>query len=135
MRFRYFALVALAGCATSYQTPAPVETPGTSTTQQQVPVAIARQESPAVAGLLESARSDAAAGRLGSAAATLERALRIEPRNPRLWHELAKVRLRQADYSQAESLAARSNTYAGTDTELRAANQKIIADARSARAQ
>jgi Flp pilus assembly protein TadD len=85
--------------------------------------------------LLDSARSDAAAGRLGSAAATLERALRIEPRNPRLWHELAKVRLRQADYGQAESLAARSNTYAGTDAELRTANQKIIADARSARGQ
>ena len=87
----------------------------------------------AIAGLVDSARSDAAAGKLGSAAATLERALRIEPRNPRLWHELAKVRLRQADYSQAESLAARSNTYAGSDGELRAANQKIIADARSAR--
>jgi hypothetical protein len=43
------------------------------------------------------------------------------------------VRLRQADYSQAESLAARSNTYAGADGELRAANQKIIADARAAR--
>jgi Flp pilus assembly protein TadD len=135
MKYRFFAVLALSGCATGYQTPAPVETPGTSTTQQQVPVVIARQETPAVAGLLESARSDAAAGRLGSAAATLERALRIEPRNPRLWHELAKVRLRQADYGQAESLAARSNTYAGTDAELRTANQKIIADARSARGQ
>jgi Flp pilus assembly protein TadD len=135
MKYRFFTVLALSGCATGYQTPAPVETPGTSTTQQQVPVVIARQETPAVAGLLESARSDAAAGRLGSAAATLERALRIEPRNPRLWHELAKVRLRQADYGQAESLAARSNTYTGTDAELRTANQKIIADARSARGQ
>jgi Tfp pilus assembly protein PilF len=82
---------------------------------------------------MDSARSDAAAGKLGSAAATLERALRIEPRNPRLWHELAKIRLRQADYSQAENLAARSNTYAGSDGDLRAANQKIISDARAAR--
>jgi Flp pilus assembly protein TadD len=131
---RYLVLLLLAGCATGYQTPAPVEAPG-GAPAPQAPVVIARQESPAVAGLLESARSDAAAGRLGSAAATLERALRIEPRNPRLWHELAKVRLRQADYGQAESLAARSNTYAGTDAELRTANQKIIADARSARGQ
>ena len=92
-----------------------------------------KQENVAIAGLMDSARNDAAAGKLGSAAAALERALRIEPRNPRLWHELAKVRLRQADYSQAESLAARSNTYAGADGELRAANQKIIADARAAR--
>ena len=87
----------------------------------------------AIAGLMDSARSDASSGKLGSAAATLERALRIEPRNPRLWHELAKVRYRQADYTQAESLAARSNTYAGSDADLRAANQKLIADARAAR--
>jgi Flp pilus assembly protein TadD len=87
----------------------------------------------AIAGLMDSARKDASAGRLGSAAASLERALRIEPRNPRLWHELAVIRLRQADYSQAESLAARSNTYAGADADLRAANQKVISDARAAR--
>ena len=82
---------------------------------------------------MDSARNDANAGKLGSAAATLERALRIEPRNPRLWHELAKVRYRQADYTQAESLAARSNTYAAPDADLRAANQKLIADSRAAR--
>jgi Tfp pilus assembly protein PilF len=87
----------------------------------------------AIAGLMDSARKDSSAGKLGSAAASLERALRIEPRNPRLWHELAIIRLRQADYPQAESLAARSNTYAGSDAELRAANQKIISDARAAR--
>ena len=94
-----------------------------------------KQENVAVAGLMDSARKDASAGKLGSAAASLERALRIEPRNPRLWHELAQVRFRQADYTQAESLAARSNTYAGSDSALRAANQKIISDARSARGQ
>jgi Tfp pilus assembly protein PilF len=130
MKLRLLVVLALAGCATTYQTPAPVEAPA-----QQQPQVIARAESPAIAGLLESARSDAAAGKLGSAAATLERALRIEPRNPRLWHELAKVRLRQGDYGQAESLAARSNTYAGSDAELRTANQKIVADARAARGQ
>lgn len=82
---------------------------------------------------MESARTDAAAGKLPSAAASLERALRIEPRNPRLWHELALVRLRQGDYAQAQSLAARSNTYAGSDSELRAANQRVIEDARTGR--
>ena len=87
----------------------------------------------AIAGLMDSARKDASSGKLGSAAASLERALRIEPRNPRLWHELAVIRLRQADYGQAESLAARSNTYAGADADLRAANQKVISDARAAK--
>ena len=69
----------------------------------------------AIAGLMDSARADAAAGRLANAAASLERALRIEPRNPRLWQELARVRLKQGDYAQAESLAARSNSWAGSD--------------------
>ena len=127
MRYAAVLLLLLGACTTTYQTPAPVEGPSGT------PPPAARQENVAVAGLMHSARSDAAAGRLGSAAATLERALRIEPRNPRLWHELAKVRLRQGDYSQAESLAARSNTYAGDDRDLRAANQKVVADARAAR--
>ncbi len=82
---------------------------------------------------MESARADTAAGRLANAAASLERALRIEPRNPRLWHELAQVRFRQRDYAQAESLATRSNTWAGSDAELRAANQRLIEEARAAR--
>jgi cytochrome c-type biogenesis protein CcmH/NrfG len=82
---------------------------------------------------MDSARADTAAGRLPNAAATLERALRIEPRNARLWHELGQVRLRQRDYAQAESLAARSNTLAGSDAELRAANQRLIDDARARR--
>ena len=82
---------------------------------------------------MDSARSDVAAGRLANAAASLERALRIEPRNPRLWHELARVRLLQGDRVQAETLAARSNTYAAGDAELRAANQRLIEDSRSRR--
>jgi Tfp pilus assembly protein PilF len=79
---------------------------------------------------MQSARSDTAAGRLSSAAASLERALRIEPRNPRLWHELAKVRLQQGEYAQAESMAARSNAWAGNDSSLRAENQRLIEQAR-----
>ncbi len=87
----------------------------------------------AIAGLLQSARSDSAAGRLTNAAATLERALRIEPRNPRLWQELARVRLKQGEYTQAESVASRSNSFAGGDNALRADNWRLIAQAREAR--
>ena len=132
MRLAVLLLFLLSSC-TTVQQPAPVESPTSPPAAPSQPQASVKQENVAIAGLMDSARNDAAAGKLGSAAATLERALRIEPRNPRLWHELARVRLRQADYSQAESLAARSNTYAGADGELRAANQKIIADARAAR--
>jgi tetratricopeptide (TPR) repeat protein len=93
----------------------------------------AKPENIAVAGLMETARADAAAGRLSTAAAALERALRIEPRNPRLWQELARVRLQQRQFVQAESVAARSNSWAGSDNALRAENWRLIAEAREGR--
>ena len=88
-----------------------------------------RGETVAIAGLMESARSDAAAGRRGTGRWYARAALRIEPRNPRLWHELAKVRLRAGRRAQAANLAARSNSFAGSDSALRAANQSIIEQA------
>lgn len=90
-------------------------------------------ENPAVLALLEQARADAAQNKLQSAAGTVERALRIEPRNPWLWQELARLHLAQGDPAQAESLAARSNTWAGSDRTLRAANWRLISEARAAR--
>ena len=131
-------LLLLAGCAA--QTPAPVvtTTPTPSPTETPVPpsptvLPPATQESTAVASLMDSARADTAAGRLSNAAATLERALRIEPRNPRLWSELARVRFQQRDYAQAESTALRSESWAGKDNLLRADNWRLIAAARDAR--
>lgn len=82
---------------------------------------------------MDSARADAAAGKLVTAAASLERALRIEPRNPRLWQELARVRLKQGQFAQAESVAARSNSWASDDKALRAENWRLIAQSREAR--
>ena len=82
---------------------------------------------------MQNAHDDVAAGRLGNAAASLERALRIDPRNPRLWHELAQVRVKQGQYAQAESVAARSNSWAGADNALRSANWRLIAQTREAR--
>ena len=125
MRRALFILVVLAGCATPEQQPAP-EPPAP-------PPPLQHKESIAVAGLMESARAETAAGNLASAAASLERAIRIEPRNPRLWHELARVRLKQGQYAQAESVAARSNSWAGEDRALRAENWRLIAESRRAR--
>lgn len=118
----------LGGCA-GVQSPAPVSEP----VPAPVPAPAAPFENAAVASLVDGARGDVAAGRLVNAAASLERALRIEPRNPRLWQELARVRLRQGDYAQAESVAARSNSWAGNDSRLRAENWRLIAQAREAR--
>src|SRR5438309_2808016 len=121
--------IAIAGCATVRE-PGPG---GPTPAPASLPEPAARTENLAIAGLMDGARSDAAAGRLTNAAASLERALRIEPRNPRLWQELARVRLKQGDYVQAESTAARSNSWAGGDNQLRAENWRLIAQARDAR--
>ena len=90
-------------------------------------------ENPAVLTLVEQARAEAAENKLQSAVATIERAQRLEPRNPWLWQELARLHLAQGDHAQAESLAARSNTWAGSDPALRAANWRLIGAARAAR--
>ena len=138
------ALLVVQGCGTTPTAPPPAPPPPTTT---PVPAPSPQGEAPrgepaakpqpqertAIAGLMERARADSAAGRLAEAAASLERALRIEPRNPRLWHELGRVRYQQGDYAQAESTCARSNTLAGTDTALRAANWRLIAQSREAR--
>ena len=132
------AVALLAGCAAA---PAPSPSPEPSQPPappvvDTPPPAAARpvpSENVAIAGLMQSARSDSAAGRLTNAAATLERALRIEPRNPRLWQELARVRLKQGEYGQAEQVAARSSSFAGRDNGLRAENWRLIAQAREAR--
>jgi tetratricopeptide (TPR) repeat protein len=126
MKRAFFLLALLSGCATAPEQ-APPEAPAPESPPAET---VQRQESVAVAGLMQSARSDTAAGRLSNAAASLERALRIEPRNPRLWHELARLRLKQGEYAQAESMAARSNAWAGNDAALRAANQQVIEAAR-----
>jgi tetratricopeptide (TPR) repeat protein len=135
---RRLALLALiAGCASQPENiPVPTPVPDAAPPPVAVPLpppSSSRQESVAIAGLMESARADSAAGRLANAAASLERALRIEPRNPRLWHELGRVRLRQGQFAQAESVAVRSNSWAADDAALRAENWRLIAESRTAR--
>lgn len=84
----------------------------------------------AVTLLLATATQQADNAELSASAATLERALRIDQRNPRIWQRLAKVRLAQQQYALAESLAAKSNLFAGEDQVLINDNWRIIAQAR-----
>ena len=68
-------------------------------------------------------------GKLDGAAQTLERGLRIAPKNALLWSQLATVRLKQHRYGQAKSLAAKSNSFAGGDAALLERNRAIMAQA------
>jgi Tfp pilus assembly protein PilF len=118
MRYALAIVVVLAGCATPSAPP-----PGTPSGSNPK----------AVHSLLEIARSDAAVGRFGTAAASMERAIRLDPRNARLWQELARLRLKQGEYVQAEHVALRSNSLTRADWALRMENWNIIAQARDAR--
>ncbi len=96
------------------------------------PAEITREGNQAVAALLESADKHVKNNQLDKAGAALERALRIEPRNAGIWHDLAQIRLHQGQYAQAESLASKSANLAGSNRALQARNWKVIASARKA---
>jgi predicted Zn-dependent protease len=96
------------------------------------PAEITREGNQAVAALLDSADRHVKSKQLPEAGAALERALRIEPRNAGIWHDLAQIRLHQGEYQQAESLASKSNNLAGGNRALQARNWRLIAVARKA---
>ncbi len=86
----------------------------------------------AVIALLDRAQTDNDAGKREAAGASLERALRIEPRNPWLWLALAQLRLVQGQYAQAITLARKANSFAGRRPRVQAENWRVIAQARVA---
>ena len=86
---------------------------------------------PAAMVLLTRAQALANAGKSEEAAATLERAIRIEPRNPWLWHRLAVLRLQEGQPSLALELAKKSNVLARVNRRLVAGNWLLIGKARA----
>lgn len=89
-----------------------------------------QQISTVVVALMENARHEVNVGKWESAAATLERALRLQPKNALLWHRLGALRLQQRNWPQAINLASKSNSLAAGNYSLQAANWQIIAQAR-----
>lgn len=85
---------------------------------------------PVVVALLDAADRQKQAGQLSAAAASLERALRIEPRNPETWYQLAVIHLQQGYLDQAEQLARKAEALAGGDNAARARSWRLIAAAR-----
>lgn len=82
--------------------------------------------------LIETASQQYADGHPDQAAATLERALQIQPNNPATLHYLGVLRLQQGQFQQAETLAARSNLRVGANQALRNRNLQLIAAAQTA---
>jgi len=116
------ALLLLSSCAT-----------GPRESKEQAVTDTATGTGRAVSSLLAKSTVQIEAKEWEKAAALLERALRIEPRNAKLWQRLAEVRLSQGQFAQAESLAVKSNALAPKEQALQARNAQIIHQAREAR--
>lgn len=85
---------------------------------------------PPAMALLEQAGEQADQGDLDSAVATLERAIRIQPKNAQLWHRMAELRLYQEKPLLAIDLAKKSLSLAQGDKKLIQGNWALIAEAK-----
>ena len=132
-------LLIVQGCAPSlYQTTTPYPSkqpptgerdrsqPGTTGPPEQL---TAQPKSTLITEISQQAHQQIQNGQLQAAAQTLERGLRIAPKDASLWSQLADIRLRQHLYGQASSLAAKSNSLAGGDVTIIRRNQLIIEEA------
>ncbi len=125
------------------QTTAPIEerTPLESDIQQprlittaavtHSPAVKKKQTSPppsrqAVLDLLEQSKQAIQEYEYDNAEALLKRALRIEPGNAWLWHNMAVLKFYQQDYHQAIQQALKSNNLGKNSPQLRNNNSKII---------
>lgn len=136
-------MLSLAGCSGTppRQGLPPVVEGGAPSSEPAARVGVPRGEEPvvvsppqsgggAVVALLERADDYRRSGDVSGEAATIERALRIEPNNARLWSRLAEARLEQGQPRQAEQLALKSNGLATGDRALQAHNWRLVARAR-----
>jgi hypothetical protein len=87
----------------------------------------------ASAALVSQAQSQSAAGNHALAVATLERALRIEPDNPLVWIELAKVHQAEGNHARADGMGRKALALARGDARAQAAAWNVIADSFRAR--
>lgn len=86
----------------------------------------------ASASLVTAAQTQLKAKNYSAAAASIERALRIEPANPLLWIELGKVRYAEGSHVQAENMARKAVSLSKAPQASSTA-WKLIADSLRAR--
>jgi cytochrome c-type biogenesis protein CcmH/NrfG len=114
----------------------PVTTPESTAPAEALPIPIPvrpRTFGAATKALVTQAQAQLNAGNESLAAATIERALRIEPDNPLLWIELAKIRHQEGNDSQAENLARKALAMASGDGKTQATAWRVIAESYRAR--
>ena len=123
----------LAACATS---PKPSSEPDVNARvrqpaqQDSAGVQVFPLENAAVTELLADASAAEQSGQLEQASMSLERALRIQPRNPEILQSMAEVNLQMADYEQALNFASRSYDLGPRVGEICARNWRTISVSR-----
>jgi Tfp pilus assembly protein PilF len=125
-----------AGTAQPPQSPPSTTSPLTPVPPAQAPAPTAPKQfhlGPASTALVTQAHQQVASGDLAQAAATLERALRIEPDNPLVWIELGRVRLAENNPAQADSMGRKALALATGDASAQSSAWHLIADALRAR--
>ncbi|MDJ0918098.1 MAG: tetratricopeptide repeat protein [Woeseiaceae bacterium] len=80
----------------------------------------------AIRELVESSRTSRTAGDYPQALASIERAIRIEPRNPYLWIELAETHLSRGNAQQAAATARKAMSVAGADRVAKMAAEGLL---------
>jgi Tfp pilus assembly protein PilF len=149
------AMAVLAGCTLFRSPPAPPAPPTTPSgggpqagtaqpsPQPQAPPASPETPTPspspapprqfhlgsATSALVTYAHQQAASGDTAQAAATLERAVRIEPDNPLVWIELGRVRLAENNPTQANAMGRKALALATGDPAAQSSAWHLIADA------
>ncbi len=87
---------------------------------------------PIVLAMLNKAEKHMAAGEVEQAIDSLERAARLKPKDPWLWHSMAVLRLQTKEWGEAINLAQKSISLSGGQQKLLAGNWQIILDAKKA---
>ena len=87
-------------------------------------------QNPAVKQLTAQAELAESDGNLDQASAYLERALRIEPRDPQVLQHMAEIKLQKEDYQQALNFAVRSYDIGPRVGEICSRNWRTISVAR-----
>ena len=113
---------------TTIELPVPVEIPKNTQGTVATYYPPTEPESPVILALMSQADESRASGDIEAAAVTIERALRIEPRNAKLVYQLAGLRLQQGQPSLAEDLAKKSALLAGSDNDLKRRSWLLVAE-------
>jgi tetratricopeptide (TPR) repeat protein len=128
-------LVFLIGCS-SNPSPAPVEEQEVNTrvrapaSQDSAGVQVYSLQNPAVKQLTAQAKGAELNGELDEAGGYLERALRIQPRDPQVLQHMAEIKLQKEDYQQALNFAERSYDSGPRVGEICSRNWRTISVAR-----